>query len=64
MIVSEACTINVLLALTLTSASVINYDHMQCSNLWTYDRHSDGSKVVINYRNMFKIQATGLRLQA
>ncbi len=64
MIVSEACTINVLLALTLTSASVINYDCMQCSKLWTYDRHSDGSKVVINYCNMFKIQATGLRLQA
>ncbi len=56
MIVTEACTINVLLALTLASASVISYNRKGRSKLW---HHSEDSIGVIYNTIMLKIQATG-----
>jgi hypothetical protein len=64
MIVSDAFTISVLLALALALASVINYSHKCCSKLWrhsdvTYDCHYDASRVIIYDRNMLIQQALG-----
>jgi hypothetical protein len=56
-IIGEAYTINVLLALFLALASVVNYN----CNI-TYVRHSDKSRGSIYDGNMFIIPATGASL--
>ncbi len=58
MIVSEACTINVLLALALALARVVSYDSIWCYKLW---RHSMMTPEASSYDlNIFIVQATGL----
>ncbi len=56
MIVSDACTTSVLLAIPLALASVINYNHKCYSKLW---HHYDASRVIIYDRNMLIQQAPG-----
>ncbi len=56
--VSEACMINVPLAVALALVSVLNYDSKRGSKLWD---HSDDSIGVIYVRNMFITQATACK---
>ncbi len=53
MIVSKACTMNILLALTLALASVISYDHKFCFHLVLMFIYFEKCSSVLNLDNKF-----------